>query len=254
MPRPIVLTEKIKQQAREDFEVMLDSVKMSDGKLSYSKSFKYDNRTAVVWLTMEAYRKTIALLTEFKDEVAWHGTVSRSDKSEFIVENILVYPQAVTGTTVRTDQDDYTQWLYGFDDETFNKIRMQGHSHVNMSVSPSGVDDQHRNQLLDQLEPDMFYIFMIWNKSMSIHTLIYDLENNILYEDDDVEVKFLDVEDMDDFLADAKSKVKKYDHEKSKHNTKSTHQPVADYETSMFDEIYNMYDAYGLRGKRWQIR
>ena len=86
---------------------------------------------------------------------------------------------------------------------------MQGHSHVNMGVSPSSVDDKHRQQILDQLEPDMFYVFMIWNKSLTVHTLVYDMARNILYEDNDVSVKLIDDEEMDSFLADANKKVQK---------------------------------------------
>jgi hypothetical protein len=33
-----------------------------------------------------------------------------------------------------------------------------------MGTTPSGVDTNLYDQLLGQLEDDMFYIFMIWNK------------------------------------------------------------------------------------------
>ena len=165
MPKPIVLTEEIKQKAREEFNSLLDGVKMSDGKINYNRSFKYENSGAIVWLTQEAYRKIVALVMEFPDEIGWHGTVSRSGDNEFIITDIFVYPQEVTGSTVNTDQQAYTEWLYELDDETFGKIRMQGHSHVNMGVSPSGVDDKHRQKILDQLEKNMFYIFMVWNSA-----------------------------------------------------------------------------------------
>jgi len=209
MPRPIVLTEEIKQKAKDDFAAMLDTVKMSDGKLRYSQGWEYKDRSAVVWLTQEAYRKIVALVMNFTSEVGWHGTVTRVGDNEFVIEDIFVYPQEVTGATVNTDQAAYTEWLYSLDDETFNQIRMQGHSHVNMGVSPSGVDDKHRQQILDQLEPDMFYVFMIWNKSLTVHTLVYDMARNILYEDNDVSVNLIDDEEMDGFLADANKKVLK---------------------------------------------
>ena len=220
MPKPIVLTGEIKQKALDDFSAMLDGVKMSDGKLSYSQSWKYKDCSAVVWLEPDAYRKIIALVMEVKDEVGWHGTVARCGDREFVIEDIFVYPQEVTGSTVNTDQAAYSEWLYSLDDDTFNQIRMQGHSHVNMGVSPSGVDDKHRQQILDQLEPDMFYIFMIWNKSLTVHTLIYDMARNILYEDDDVSVKLVDDEGMGDFLADAKEKVQKPNSKKNKAGSK----------------------------------
>lgn len=184
MPKPIRITDEMKQKAQTEFEALLSGMKMSDGTISYSKAFKYDKASATLWLTPEAYRKTVALVTAFSDEVAWHGTVSRRSQNEFIVEDIFVYPQEVTGSTVSTEQEGYSNWLYGFDDEVFGKIRMQGHSHVHMGVSPSGVDSGHRERILDQLEADMFYIFMVWNKRLETHTLIYDMAHNVLYAGD----------------------------------------------------------------------
>ena len=240
MSRPIILTEGIKQQIQKEFIEILGKAKMADGKLSYSKSFKYENSSAVVWLAPEAYKKILALVTEFSDEVGWHGAVSRSGENEFIIEDIFVYPQEVTGSTVNTDQEAYTRWLYELDDDTFNKIRMQGHSHVNMSVSPSGVDDRHRQKILDQLEPDMFYIFMVWNKRLEIHTLIYDMERNILYEDKDITVKLLGGEEMDDFLSDARDKVQK------KGNKKTADKPRRREQVEFDADLYEFgYYPYG---------
>ena len=169
----------------------------------------FENSSVTLWLTQTAYRKTLALVMGFSDEVGWHGTVTRTKDDEFIIEDTFVYPQEVTGSTVNTDQNIYTEWLYSLDDDTFNKLRMQSHSHVNMGVSPSGVDNKHRQQILDQLESDMFYVFMVWNKALSVHTLVYDMAANVLYEDDDVEIKLLGDEDMNEFLADAMEKVQK---------------------------------------------
>jgi hypothetical protein len=211
-----------------------------------------------VWLTQEAYRKIVALVTGFSDEVGWHGTVSRvgdincAGENEFIIEDIFVYPQEVTDSTVNTDQMAYTDWLYKLDDKTFNKIRMQGHSHCNMGVSPSGVDNKHRQKILDQLEKDMFYIFMIWNKSLSVHTLIYDMAQNILYEDEDVDVKLIGDDDMDEFLADAKAKVQKPGYKKSKTGAKKQSGLQLEIDDD-FEEHENyrqqrLYGSYGLYG------
>jgi len=258
MPRPIVMTEEMKRAAKDDFASALDEIKMSDGKFNYSKSFKCEDRNAIVWLTPEAYRKTLALVTNFTDEVGWHGTVSRICDDEFIIEDIFVYPQEVTGATVNTDQESYTNWLYGLDDDTFSKIRMQGHSHCNMGVTPSGVDERHRQQILDQLEPDMFYIFMVWNKSLSIHTLIYDMEKNILYEDKDVTVKLIDDDGLGEFLADAKEKVRKAGAMKKveskkykgyKYDKTTVDRDLEEYEYS----TYGLYDQYDLGGRSWRF-
>ena len=254
MPRPIVLTKEMKQQALKDFNAMLNDVKMSDGKFSYNKSFKYEDSGAVVYLTPEAYKKILALVTEFSDEVGWHGTVSRSGDNEFVVEDILVYPQKVTCSTVNTDQQAYTEWLYGLDDDVFNSLRMQAHSHVNMGTSPSGVDDKHRQQILEQLGPDMFYIFMTWNKSLSVHMLVYDMANNVLYEDNDVDVMLRGDDDTEEFLADAREKVQKSGNKKTKNIEKNEEQIslYSDYEDFDYPP-YERYNSYGLEGRIWDI-
>jgi len=242
------MTDEMKEQAQNDFAAMLDGLKMSDGKINYKQSFNCEDRCATVWLTPEVYIKTLALVTEFSDEVAWHGSVIRDGDSDFVIEDIFVYPQEVTGSTVNTDQAAYTEWLYGLDDEAFTKIRMQGHSHVNMSVSPSGVDDRHRQQILEQLESDMFYIFMVWNKSLSVHTLVYDMAKNILYEDKDIEVRIIGEEGMEEFLADAREKVQKRSHKKTGRKPKKHDE----YENYPYSE-YGRYAQYFLGGEAWGL-
>jgi len=257
MPRPIILTDEIKKKAQEDFAAMLDGLKMSDGKLNYSKTFKCDNSDAVVWITPESYQKIITLITEFSDEVAWHGAVSRSGDSEFTIEDVFVYPQEVTGSTVNTDQEEYSKWLYELDDDTFNAIRMQGHSHVNMSVTPSSVDDKHRQQILEQLESDMFYIFMVWNKSLNVHTLIYDMSKNVLYEDKDVDVRLLADDGMDEFLTDAKKKVQKKSFKKRKGGSKTPKIEQVEFDADLAEFEYYPYgrvnDPYDLGGRAWSF-
>jgi len=251
------MTEEMKQEALADFSASLNGTKMLDGKFSYNKSFNYKDGNVTVWLTMEAYHKTITLVTEFSNEVGWHGTVERVGDNEFIIQDIFVYPQEVTASTVNTNQESYSQWLYELDDSTFNNIRMQGHSHNNMSVSPSGVDDSHRQQILGQLDPDMHYIFMIWNKSLAVHTLVYDMQRNILYEDKDVEVKLLGGEGMDAFLADAKKKVQKINFKKVKRGTKDRNterlELEGDFEGFESYRQYSIYGAYNYGGDAWGL-
>ena len=249
MPKPIRITDEMKQQMQKEFTEVLDDIKMSDGKINFSKAFKYkDDVSAILWLTPLAYQKTVALVTEFSDEVAWHGSISRIGRYEFVIDDVFVYPQEVTGSTVNTDQEGYTEWLYEFDDEIFNKIRMQGHSHVNMSVSPSGVDDKHREQILEQLDASMFYIFMVWNKQLKTHTLIYDMENNILYDDDDIELKLINNDEMVDFIEDAKDKVQK----KSSKNDKKPKKEKEYANLPSDGYYYGMFDQYDLGGAIWR--
>ena len=193
MSKPIKLTDDLLRKITEEFIASVKNAKMFDGKLNYSKNFRWDDDgddRASITFSSVAFAKMVMLLQSFDSEVAWHGVAFRDEsrKNSFLITDILVYPQEVSGSTVNTDQAAYTEWLYSFDDDVFNNIRMQGHSHVNFSTSPSGVDETHQEKILEQLDDDMFYIFMIWNKKFEKTIKIYDLKHNTLYETADIDV------------------------------------------------------------------
>ena len=203
-------------KAKQEFEESLSENKLKDGKVDYTfsrytKSFNSDSRKATLHFTEIAWMKMKALIREFSTEVAWHGIAYRDEdetKDDYYITDILVYPQKVTGGNVETDQEKYQTWLYSLEDEQFNNVRMQGHSHVNMDTSPSAVDLAHQAKIIGQLEDDMFYIFMIWNKSDSKNIKIYDLRKNVLFEKNattnDVDVVISEEIGIDKFIKEAK--------------------------------------------------
>lgn len=193
MAKPIVLTNDLIEQIKSEFEEKLRSVKLSDGKLSYTKTFSYKGHQSKVsvMFTPLAYLKMILILGHCSDEVAWHGFVERQGKGLFLITDIEVYPQVVTGATVNTDQEEYQRWLIGLDDERANTMLMQGHSHVRFSCTPSSTDLNHQEQIISQLNGQGFYIFMIWNKKLEHNIKVYDLASNTLYENADVKVDVL---------------------------------------------------------------
>lgn len=212
MSKMIKMTREYLEECRKDFEDTIAKAKLSDGKINFTKTFAYSDKKATVYFSAEAWTKMLLLLDNFDKEVAWHGLARRmadGTSNEYTIYDILVYPQEVTGATVNTDQETYEQWLIERPDESFNNIRMQGHSHVNMGTSPSSTDLVHQERILEQLEDDMFYIFMIWNKSLKREIKIYDLQKNILFEDGDISVKLSDDGfALSEFLQDAKTSVK----------------------------------------------
>lgn len=212
MAKIIKLTPEYLEEVRADFELALQGMKLADGKINFTKTFGSINRKATVFFTEMAWQKMQALVREFDKEVAWHGVARRGEdpeKDEYIISDILVYPQEVTGATVTTDQVKYQMWLYDDEnDAVFNDIRMQGHSHVNMSTTPSGVDTSLYERILDQMDDSTFYIFLIYNKRGEYTYKIYDMAKNVLFETADVTVQILgNGFDMQAFLKDAKSKV-----------------------------------------------
>lgn len=157
------------------------------------------NPRAQLLFSPKAWIMMTTLIKDFSTEVQWHGLTTRLSNNTFLVEDILIFPHEVTGTTVISDQEEYEEWQNSLDDETFNKIRFHGHSHVNMGVTPSGVDNGYRNGIINSFptptdKDDFYYIFLIGNKRDDFEIEIYDITNGVHYKKADV--------DMDIFLED----------------------------------------------------
>lgn len=209
MSRPYRITDVQRELIVQDFRETLLKNPMTGGTLTYTKTF--DCGRATILFTPVAYLKQAVLVRETASEIGWHGVVHRSEKDPrvFIVEDILVYPQKVTGTSINPDQAEYNSWQDGFDDATFEAMRFHGHSHVNMGVFSSSVDDGYQNSLIAQLGPEMFQIFMILNKRGEHWQKIVDLKENIVFDSKDIDIGLTECGfDYAVFLADAKAKLR----------------------------------------------
>lgn len=190
MAKPIKLTPKQKQSLLRDISELLDR-SMSMGNLKIKRQYRLNSKTRCeVRYTAKAWYKTIMLIDNQDGEVGWHGVCHRDEDNGtvFHIDDILLYPQKVSGKSVEADTIQYTDWMNALDDKTFNHLRAFIHSHVRMRVRPSGKDRQVWDDRLSQLGNDEFYIFQIMNKHGEIYSEVYDLKNNIFYEDEDVSV------------------------------------------------------------------
>ena len=237
MSKPIRATKQMKKECPEEFKKWLDGATLFDGKLKYEADYTYpegkteaEKDTVTVVFSQLAYTKQCRLIQEFSSEVAWNGIVRRDpeDPKKFRIEDIIIFPQTVTGATVTPDQKEYEEWTIGLSDYQFNNMRYHGHSHVNMAVSPSGTDNTCQRQILGRLNGDGFtdeareehikslgetgfYLFMIWNKRWEYSVRLYDMFTNTQYEGPkEIKVEVEGMEGMADFIAEAKSKVKSY--------------------------------------------
>lgn len=212
MSRPVKITKEDKKNMMSEFKEKVNSIKITDKEVVYKKNLDKGEKSekATILLTPTAYCKIVQLIDEFDTEVAWHGLGKRIDKSTYSIEDILVYPQYVTGATVDMDPEEYTKWIIdNAEDKRFDNIIMQGHSHVNFSPVPSGTDLRHQKEILSMLSGDKFYIFTIWNKSLANTTRIFDLKTNIVFENNDITYKLVDENLKSDFINEAKKLVKK---------------------------------------------
>ena len=183
MARPLKLNNKAIKSALTDVRNLLTITKSTTGQFQFTYALPKVTAEATLRFTDTAWKKLNALVAECDKEIAWHGVVTKT-ANVYCVEDILVFPQTVTAATVTSDETEYSLWLANQPDEVFNKLRFHGHSHVNMGTSPSGVDTQYQEDMLKNVKD--FYIFAIFNKKGANWCTIYDVEDNIVYEDADI--------------------------------------------------------------------
>lgn len=231
---------KLIRMTDEQIEDVLKEIRESikgdyiyDGKLSFTKQFDAPESKATVYFTKEAWIKMTMLVQMFDKELAWNGVACRKEGEEnaYVISDIMVYPQEVTGATVSMDETEYAKWLQENDDERFYQIHFQGHSHVRMSTGPSSTDHDHQRKIVEQLKKNGFYLFAIYNKSYECNWRIFDMQKNILFENGDVTVK---IEDIDDFISDAKAKVRE-----------RSYTPTTTYSPPSYT-TYNYRGTYGV--------
>ena len=136
-----------------------------------------------IYITPNAYIKMRMLVDKCDKEVGWYGIVNEMPGLEatYVIEDIVVYPQKVTGATVEQDEDRMFEFEMSLTTEQVNHKRFHGHSHVNMGTSPSGVDESFYQDILSQVND--YFIITITNKRNEYTTRFYDVANNILYTD-----------------------------------------------------------------------
>ena len=209
MAKPIYITSTDVESICTELRNTLSGLKCY-GSIDIKRSFKSDDRIAMLYFTPMAWIKMTALVSRFETEVQWHGLVRRISENEFEITDIIVPPHEVSGATVTSEYKPYIEWMDGLDDDTFNAVRFHGHSHVDMAVSPSSVDNKYRLDLVTQLpkptgDDDVFYIFLIINKKHEWSAEIYDLANNALYDTSDIRMECrLGDGNVDSFIAEAK--------------------------------------------------
>lgn len=113
-------------------------------------------------------------------EVGWMGYAEKINNLLYIVKDVFLLPQEVTG--VKTDIDP--EIWFKLDDELSEKklktVRFWGHSHVKMGVSASGTDAATMGTL--SLGTDWF-IRAIANKMGEMSVSLFDYANDIAFHD-----------------------------------------------------------------------
>lgn len=145
-----------------------------------------ESLTPRIYISQDALVKMYHFVQECAQEIGWLGTVEQKGRN-YLIKDVFLFDQEVHATTTEITPEG----LSSFAEELlakpeglmiWNSMRMWGHSHVNMGITPSGQDDSQMNEFRNTGHDS--FIRLIANKKGDLKVDLYDYLNG---------VKFLDV-------------------------------------------------------------
>lgn len=130
-----------------------------------------------VYYTPKAWTKIKRAIEACSKEVGWLGLVEVIEDGNYLITDIFIPKQTVTGTETDIDAEDMADLAMSLEEP--EKLLYWGHSHVNMGVGPSGQDEQ---QTAEYLEHADFFIRGIYNKKGDSKVDVFDMKENLVYQ------------------------------------------------------------------------
>lgn len=153
-----------------------------------------------LYFLKQAYDKMRLYVELCPDEIGWLGYVEKlKDGSGYMVTDVFLLDQEVHGATTELSPTAIMDYYNNLDEagreEFLTKCKLWGHSHVNMSPSPSGQDDTQGLELSKDV--DDYYIRLITNKKGEFNITFYDkiikakvmTDEVILYSPEGIELR-----------------------------------------------------------------
>lgn len=143
-----------------------------------------DTKTPEIYVTPEADFKMRYYIDNTDKEIGWLGYVEDLGTGIYLITDVFLVKQQVHSATTEILPEGLAELatkLLSQGEEgqkKYNSIRMWGHSHCNMSPTPSGQDN---TQMKDFSQND-YYIRLIGNKEGEWNVSLWDFKNNILWE------------------------------------------------------------------------
>lgn len=138
----------------------------------------------IVLININALNKMKEYIRQSNKEIGWLGTVVK-ENGIYNILDVYLFKQEVHETTTEITTDglnEFAMEILSQEDgmEIWNNMKMWGHSHVNMSTSPS-VQDDNQMDLFTQNAND-FFIRIIANKKDEFRIDVWDYEKGVIYE------------------------------------------------------------------------
>ena len=187
--KKLKLSKTEKEQLIKEFEKSIEEYEtdLNSNNLEFGKTLSARSKDKVrIVFTPSAYLRSQALVKNFSGEVGWNGLAKKIEKGVYFVYDVMVYPQVVSGA--RTLDPTKTNDWYDKYDDVLDQMHYQAHSHVNMGTGASDTDLNNQREIVRNSQGKGFKIFQIWNKSGDINTYLYDMDENVLYDRNDVEI------------------------------------------------------------------
>lgn len=240
------IREQIKQKLIEQYDsttyMNTDTIKVQVNISELLDLYVKENNIPepTVYITTQAYTKMSMLVDKTTTEIGWYGTVTKVPglTGVYVIEDIIVYPQKVTGATCEQLDNKMFEFEMSLTTDQVNHKRFHGHSHVNMGTTPSGVDEQFYHDILTQVTD--FFIITVTNKRNEYTTRVYDMEHNILFTD--VPITVIDDEglELDLWYEESKKQLE----EPTVVNRYYGNDLVKHEQLSVIDEMFDKDDEY----------
>lgn len=122
-------------------------------------------------------RQKMEMYCDLSDgEIGWLAFVEKFDNVGFLITDCVLLKQEVHSSTTEIDPTALLEFWDKTPPEKQSQIKLWGHSHVNMSPTPSGQDDSQMEYFKDG---NPWFIRLITNKKREYHIDIYDYEHGL---------------------------------------------------------------------------
>lgn len=151
-----------------------------------SKTVTFLDNRYELYILPQARNKMELYCDLSEGEIGWLAFVEKFDKQGFLITDCALLKQEVHSTTTEITAEGLLEFWNAVAPEKHEQIKLWGHSHVNMSVNPSGQDDSQMEYFKDG---NPWFIRLITNKKREYYIDIYDYANGIKVHMDQSDLK-----------------------------------------------------------------